>query len=127
MPSYDEAVYVTGEKDPDAIADVFLNAGVKNVVLKMGAEGCFFKSGEKRFFTDPFKIKPLDTTGCGDNFVAGFVHCLLKGMEPEACAEFACGAGALNSQGLGAHLYIRSEQHVEEFIRQAEKAALNRK
>lgn len=127
MPSYDEAVYVTGEKDPDAIADTFLRAGVKNVVLKLGEEGCFFKNAEKRFFTDPFKIKPLDTTGCGDNFVAGFVHCLLKGMEPEACAEFACGAGALNSQGLGAHLYIQSEQHVAEFIRRAEKVALNRK
>ena len=55
MPSYDEAIYVTGEKDPDKIADYFLDAGVKNVVLKLGGEGCFFKNREKRFFTDPFR------------------------------------------------------------------------
>lgn len=127
MPSYDEAVYVTGENDPDKIADYFLAAGVKNVVLKMGGEGCFFKNAEKRFFTDPFKVKPMDTTGCGDNFVAAFVHCLLKGMEPELCAEFACGAGALNSQGLGAHLYIQSEEQIKEFIKTAEKVKVNRK
>ncbi|MCI8465471.1 MAG: carbohydrate kinase family protein [Lachnospiraceae bacterium] len=127
MPSYDEAVYVTGEKDPDQIADVFLAAGVKHVVLKMGAEGCFFKDGERRFFTDPYQVDPVDTTGCGDNFVAAFLHCLLKGMEPEACAEFACGAGALNSQGIGAHLYIQSERQIRQFMASAEKTELHRR
>lgn len=127
MPSYDEAVYVTGERGPDKIADVFLAAGVKNVVLKMGEEGCFFKSAKKRFFTDPYKVNPVDTTGCGDNFVAAFLHCLLKGMEPEECAEFACGAGALNSQGIGAHLYVRSEDHIRQFMASAEKRELHRK
>ncbi|MCI8504908.1 MAG: carbohydrate kinase family protein [Lachnospiraceae bacterium] len=127
MPSYDEAVYVTGEKEPDAIADAFLKAGVKNVVLKMGAEGCFFKNAERRFFTDPYRITPVDTTGCGDNFVAAFLHGLLKGMEPEACAEFACGAGALNSQGIGAHLYIESEEQIRQFMASTEKTQLHRK
>lgn len=126
MPSYDEAIYVTGEKDPDKIADYFLDAGVKNVVLKLGGEGCFFKNREKRFFTDPFRVSPVDTTGCGDNFVAAFVHCLLKGMEPEECAEFACAAGALNSQGLGAHLHIQSEAQVEAFMKTAQKARIDR-
>ncbi len=126
MPSYDEAVYVTGEKDPDRIADYFLAAGVKNVVLKLGGEGCFFKNAEKRFYTDPFQVDPVDTTGCGDNFVAAFVHGLLKGMEPEACAEFACGAGALNSQGLGAHFYVESEEQVFKFMETAKKAVFNR-
>ena len=99
---------------------------MKNVVLKLGGEGCFFKNAEKRFYTDPFKIKPMDTTGCGDNFVAAFVHCLLKGMEPEDCAEFACAAGALNSQGLGAHLYIESEQQILDFMKTAEKVKIER-
>ena len=126
MPSYDEAVYVTGETDQDKIADYFLAAGVKNVVLKMGGDGCFFKNTEKRFFTDPYRVEPVDTTGCGDNFVAAFIHSLLKGMEPEACAEFACGAGALNSQGLGAHLHIQSEAQVLDFMAGAERKTLGR-
>lgn len=97
------------------------------MVLKIGAEGCFFKNAEKRFFTDPYEITPVDTTGCGDNFVAAFLHGLLKGMGPEECAEFACGAGALNSQGIGAHLHIRSEAQIREFMASAKKRELGRK
>lgn len=126
MPSYEEASYVTGETDPDAMADAFLRLGAKHVVIKLGGKGCFFKDAGKRFFTDPFKITPVDTTGCGDNFVAGFTHCLLKGMPAEECAEFASAAGALNSQGLGAHMTIMSEEQVLEFMRNTEKVPFNR-
>ena len=39
------------------------------------------------------------------------------GMTDEACLQFASAAGALNSLGLGASSYIRSEEMVLEFIR----------
>ena len=126
MPSYDEAVFVTGEMEPDKIADVFLKAGVGNVVLKLGDQGCFFKNAEERFYTDPYSVKPVDTTGCGDNFVAGFVHELLKGMPHKVCTEFACGIGGLNSLGLGAHRTVQSEMHVEEFMKKTEKVKYDR-
>ncbi len=124
MPSENEAQYVTGETDPDKIADYFLAHGVGNVVLKLGGEGCFFKNGRERFFMDPYKVSPMDTTGCGDNFVAAFIHGLLKGMSHEEAADFACAAGALNSLGLGAHSYIQSEEQVLEFMKQAEKVKI---
>ncbi len=126
MPSYDEAVFVTGEMEPDKIADVFLKAGVGNVVLKLGDQGCFFKNAGERFYTDPYSVKPVDTTGCGDNFVAGFVHELLKGMPHKVCTEFACGIGGLNSLGLGAHRTVQSEMHVEEFMKKTEKVKYDR-
>lgn len=86
-------------------------------MLKLGAQGCFFKNTEERFFTDPFVVSPVDTTGCGDNFAAAFIHGILKGMTHKECTEFACGAGALNSQGIGAHMVIRSEQQVLDFMK----------
>lgn len=124
MPSFNEAVFVTGKKDPDEIADYFLAAGVKNVLLKMGGEGCFFKNAQERFYTDPFDVKPVDTTGCGDNFVAAFLHCLLKGMNHRECAEFASAAGAINSQGVGAHMQIQSEEQVLAYMRTAKKRVI---
>ncbi|MCI6868421.1 MAG: carbohydrate kinase family protein [Lachnospiraceae bacterium] len=127
MPSFNEAVYVTGKKDPDEIADYFLAKGVKNVLLKMGGEGCFFKNAEERFFVDPYDIKPVDTTGCGDNFVAAFIHCLLKGMDNRACAEFASAVGAINSQGVGAHMQIQSERQVLDYMKTAKKRVIDRK
>ncbi len=126
MPSYDEAVYVTGEREPERIADYFLARGVGNVVLKLGGEGCFFKNRETSFYTDPYQVAPVDTTGCGDNFVAAFVHGLLKGMSHEETADFACAAGALNSLGLGAHSYIQSEEQVVEFMRTGKKNRIKR-
>ncbi|MDO4634039.1 MAG: carbohydrate kinase family protein [Eubacteriales bacterium] len=126
MPSLDEAVYVTGSKDPDEIADYFLAAGVKNVLLKLGGEGCFFKNHTERFFTDPFEVTPVDTTGCGDNFVAAFTHCLLKGLSHQECAEFASATGALNSQGIGAHTFVQSEEQVLEFMKTAPKRVIKR-
>ena len=47
MPSFEEASYVTGEKDPDAMADALLQRGAKHVLIKLGGEGCFFKDREK--------------------------------------------------------------------------------
>lgn len=126
MPSYEEANYITGETEPDAIADAFLKMGAKHVLIKLGSKGCFFKDAQKRFYTDPFKITPVDTTGCGDNFVAAFTHCLLKGMPVEECAEFASAAGALNSQGLGAHMTVMSEEQVLEFMKKTPKVAFQR-
>lgn len=126
MPSLNEAVYVTGLKEPDAIADYFLAAGVKNVVLKLGSEGCFFKNAQERFYMDAFEITPMDTTGCGDNFVAAFIHALLKGKSNYECCEYGSAAGALNSFSVGAHMYIRSEQQILDFIATAPKRVMNR-
>lgn len=126
MPSFSEAVFVTGKKDPDEIADYFLARGVKNVVLKMGGDGCFFKNSSERFYVDPFDVTPVDTTGCGDNFVASFIHALLKGMPNRECAEFASAGGALNSLGIGAHMYIKNEQQVLDYMKSAKKREVMR-
>ena len=116
MPSLEEAMYVTGEKDPDRIADYFLAKGAKNVVLKLGGDGCFFKNTEKRFFSDPYDVRAVDTTGCGDCCLGGFTHALLKGWPIEKCVDFACAVGAINATGVGAHHTVQSEEHVLKFM-----------
>lgn len=126
MPSYNEAAYVSGEIDEDKMADYFLDFGVKNIVIKLGKKGCFFKNKKEKFYCDPYKVTSIDGTGCGDNFVGSFVHYLLKGKNHKECAEFACAAGAMNSQEVGAHKFIQSEAHVREFMKKTEKVLFNR-
>lgn len=116
MPSLEEAYYTTGKKDLDGIADYFLDRGVRNVVLKMGEKGCFIKNREKRFYTAPFQVEALDTTGCGDNFCAAFISAVLDGSSIEESARFAAAAGALNATCLGAHEAIRSRSQIIEFM-----------
>ena len=126
IPSLNEAMYMTGKKNVDDIADWFLAHGVKNVMLKLGSKGCFFKNKDERFFEDPYEITPVDPTGCGDNFAAAFIHGVLHGMTHKECAEFACGAGGLNSQGIGAHMYIKSEQQIRDFMAKTPKRDVKR-
>lgn len=126
MPSLDEAVYLSGEKKTEDIADWFLRQGVSNVILKLGERGSFFKNASESFYMDPYVVSPVDTTGCGDNFVAAFIHSVLKGLSHRECMEFANGAGALNSKGIGAHFHIRSESQVWDFMRTASKLHIER-
>lgn len=126
MPSLEEAHYVTGEIDPDKIADALLSYGVKTVILKMGSEGCFVKNKDIRFYCDPYDIKPLDTTGCGDNFLAGFTHYLIQGRSLKEAIQFASATGALNATGIGAHLTVYGEAQVLDFMSTHRQVTLKR-
>lgn len=117
LPSIDEARYITGEQDERKAAEELIRRGVKTVVVKLGGKGCYVKNETEEFYTDPFDVEARDTTGCGDNFVAGFIHSVLKGLPLQECARFACAVGAVNSQEIGGHMAVRSEEQVEEFIR----------
>lgn len=121
IPSYEEAVYASGYRDCDKIADYFLGRGVKNVVLKLGDKGCFVKNKDKRFYADAYEIQPVDTTGCGDSFCAGFIFGILEGMSLEKAAEFASAAGAVNAGYIGGHGNIQNKKQVTDFMSNSTK------
>lgn len=126
VPSWDEAFYVTGQEQEEKMAEFFLDKGAGNVIIKLGSRGSYFRNREKCFYTDPFVVTPVDTTGCGDNFTAGFIHALLKGQPLEECVRFASAAGAQNALGLGASSYIRSEEMVLDFMARTEQKRILR-
>ncbi len=57
------------------------------VVIKLGAEGsfCVCDNGIVRIGVRP--SKPIDTTGAGDLFAAGFIYGHLKNLNPETCGK----------------------------------------
>lgn len=117
IPSIDEARYVTGKEDVREAAEILLSKGVGTVVIKLGNKGCYVRSAIEEFFCDPYEVEAKDTTGCGDNFVAGFIHSILEGKSLPESVDFACAAGAINSQETGGHRAVRSREQVEEFRR----------
>jgi sugar/nucleoside kinase (ribokinase family) len=121
IPSYSEAKYLTNETEPENMADVLLDCGVKNVVIKLGDEGCFIKAGNNSRIISPYRTNAVDTTGAGDNFVAGFITGILKDWSIWECGEFANAVGALAVQEIGATSAVKSIQHVNEFIRNSKK------
>ena len=126
VPSWDEASYVTGETDEKKIAAYFIERGARNVIIKLGSEGSYFRNANTSFYEDPYILEPVDTTGCGDNYTAGLVHALLKGLPVRDCVHFASATGSLNALGMGASSYIRSEQMVLDFMAANQQKKLGR-
>ena len=117
FPNEDEGRYCTGRTDPEDMADVFLRYGVKNVIVKLGARGCFFKNHRETLRLDAFPIEAVDATGAGDCFLAGFAASLLAGEGHKATLRFANACGALCTSALGASAGLRDRAQAEELIR----------
>lgn len=111
-PNEDEARYYSGKEDPDAMADVFLGYGVKNVVIKLGGKGCFFKNAEESILLPACNIPAVDATGAGDNFIAGFASELLRGASHAQALRFANACGAICTTAVGAAAALRDREQV---------------
>ncbi|MBQ1835113.1 MAG: bifunctional hydroxymethylpyrimidine kinase/phosphomethylpyrimidine kinase, partial [Oscillospiraceae bacterium] len=111
-PNEDEARYYSGKEDPDAMADVFLGYGVKNVVIKLGGKGCFFKNAEESILLPACNIPAVDATGAGDNFIAGFASELLRGASHAEALRFANACGAICTTAVGAAAALRDREQV---------------
>ena len=119
-PNEDEARYFSGKDDPSEMADVFLQYGVKNVIIKLGGKGCLLKNAEKEIRLEAYPIRALDATGAGDHFVAGFVSELLRGKNPEEALRFANACGAVCTTAVGAATALRNREQVLEFMKHKE-------
>ncbi|MBR3245590.1 MAG: carbohydrate kinase family protein [Parasporobacterium sp.] len=117
-PNEDEAKYFTEEEEPEAQADVFLRHGISNVIIKLGGKGCYFKNEQEEIRLPAFEIDPVDATGAGDNFTAGFVTELLKGKTHEEALLFGNACGAICTSAIGAGTGLKDSAQIETFIKQ---------
>jgi sugar/nucleoside kinase (ribokinase family) len=120
LPSLAEAVEITGEQEPERVAEVLLEAGVKTVGLKMGEEGCYIRTAEEELRLPAYEVAVVDGTGSGDAFVAGFVRGTLAGWDLEHVGRFANAVGALCVTGLGTTAGVRDFGETIEFLAERE-------
>lgn len=111
-PNEAEAPYYTGEDDSEKAADVFLKYGIKNAVIKLGSNGCLMKNADGVTRLPAFKIDAVDTTGSGDNFLAGLIY--------SGDLVFASACGAICATKVGATTAIKDANQVIQFIRNAQ-------
>ena len=118
-PNEDEARYYTGQTEPDTMANIFLAHGVKNVVIKLGGKGCFFKNAEDSLSLPPYDIDAVDATGAGDNFLAGFASEILRGSTFGDALAFANACGAICATAVGAGTALQNREQVLRFMEDA--------
>ena len=115
-PNEDEARYFTGKDEPEEMADILLNYGVKNVIIKLGAKGCLLKNSTGTIRLDACPIEAVDATGAGDNFAAGFAAEKLRGASDPEALRFANACGAICTMAAGAGTALKDKEQVERFL-----------
>jgi len=123
VPNRDEAeklsgVKITSLQEAKEASALLLNKGVKAVVLTLGEEGALLVTREKirHFYGIP--VKPLDTTGAGDSFIAALTTALIQGKELEKAVRYANYAASLSVTRLGAQASLPYKEELENFIAQ---------
>ena len=115
-PNEDEARFYSEKDQPEEMADVFLGYGIKNVIIKLGSQGCLMKNASGIVRLPACHIVPVDATGAGDNFVAGFASEILRGTSPEKALAFANACGAICTTAFGAGTALKNRDQVLEFL-----------
>lgn len=117
FPGIDEAKLLTGKEDVQEIADFYHAAGVKTVVIKLGAKGAFTSSNGKQFYTDGFSVKQVvDTVGAGDGFAVGVVSGILEGWSLEEAVKRGAAIGALAVMSPGDNDGLPDRAGLESFM-----------
>ena len=113
LPSEREAVWLTGETgSPEKMAQALHKMGAANCVIKLGAQGCYVSADGIEAHIPAFPCRCVDTTGAGDTSVGSFLYAKSQGWDTLASAKFACAAGSVAVEHVGANTAIRSKDQV---------------
>lgn len=116
LPSYDDAILLTGLTDNDQIIDFYHDLGAEIVALKLGGDGCRLSHNGKRHDIAPFPVKAVDSTAAGDTFAGAFIAQFLKTDNSVQAAKYACAAAAICVTNYGAVNAIPQRKQVEELL-----------
>jgi 2-dehydro-3-deoxygluconokinase len=104
LPSFDDEAAHFGDVDPEATCRRYAALGANEIIVKCGAKGvCFIDNGRVVEVAPAKALTPVDTTGAGDGFNAGFLAARFDGCSIiDACrfanrvsGEIILGPGAL--------------------------------
>jgi sugar/nucleoside kinase (ribokinase family) len=101
MPNAVEAQRITGESEL-SVAINRLAQITSGIVVKNGAEGAIAYFDSMSFHSGAFEVTPLDTTGAGDSFNAGFLAAYLQNLPIKTCLHWGNYCGAQSTLGYGA-------------------------
>jgi ribokinase len=81
-----EVSLLTGENCSTG-AKLLVDVGVKMVVVTLGKAGSKLFTRDQEMHQSSNIVKPIDTTGAGDSFAAGFIHGFLRNKDLPNCLK----------------------------------------
>ncbi|MCG8509718.1 MAG: ribokinase [Rhodospirillales bacterium] len=120
-PNETETEILTGQRPGNAkeaakAAHRIRERGASVAVIKLGADGVYFQSGDGDGFVPPFKVDSVDSVAAGDCFNGGLAHALAAGKVLGEAVRFAAACGALSTTRAGASDSAPSLAEVEALL-----------
>jgi len=99
-------------------ADVLLNRGVKNVIIKLGGRGAYSRRSDELSgqFWPAFQVKAIDTVAAGDAFNGGLAAALAENKPFEVAVQWGMATGAISTTRPGAQPSMPSREEVLQLI-----------
>lgn len=117
MPGLGEGRLLTGHDDPEAIANTYLDAGAREVVIKLGAEGAHAWTADGQTARSRgYAVTPIDTVGAGDGFAAGYLAAFLAEASLQERVDQGAAVGALVTTRRGDLATMPTRVEVEELL-----------
>lgn len=99
----DEAAALTGTDIPEQALDT-LAPRCNIVVIKIGPKGSLIARKQERYRIGTIDARPVDKTGAGDLYAAGFLHGFAKGLSLRQCGEMGAVVSSKSIEVMGAEL-----------------------
>jgi fructokinase len=122
-----EIALLGGSGDLESACRTLLAQGPSLIVVTLGAEGSFFCTSQVSGSVAPFRVKTVDSTGCGDAFIAGLLtrltasddwRSLLTAETLRKALTFGNAVGALTALTRGVIPALPSKEQVQTFLQQ---------
>ncbi len=85
LPTLEDEAALSGQDSADAVAAHWQGLGCAETVVKLGAQGCRLPDGS--VIAPEAVLAPVDTSGAGDAFNAGYLAARLDGADPARAAR----------------------------------------
>ena len=108
---------VESKEEIEIAAKMFLEKGVKNIVITLGSRGVYFANSTENYFVDAFNLKDkvVDTTGAGDAFNGAFAYALSNNHKNKEALKFANKVAGISTTRAGAANAMPKLKEVESY------------
>ncbi len=115
LPNATEACRLTDAVSVDA-AGRAIQAATRCVVIKDGPAGAGLWRDGQAWHAPALPVTPVDTTGAGDVFNAGFLTAWLEGRSPADCLRWGNVCGGLSTLGAGGAASAPTRERAERVL-----------
>jgi sugar/nucleoside kinase (ribokinase family) len=111
----EEAKAFTGKEPEEALDD--LGKICEIAVVKTGSKGSLVKKGNEIIRIGVIPVNPVDTTGAGDLYAAGFLFGLASGMTLQQCGETGALLAGNVIEVIGSKMSGSQWEHIHNLLR----------